>query len=185
MKSLLLLVIFVPITAIKVSADSEGAAIPVVTASAFGPCFFASTPKGKGSGAAYELQPDGSFRRLWKVTGWFTGPVYLSQNGRYLVRMGDWAIGSGPSTDDLAVAFYDRGKRLARYSTADLVKDPSKVVQSTSHYCWLANENLFSPDRHKEPAPALNDDSQRFALKTIDGIIYVFDITTGKIESRQ
>ena len=99
-----------------------------------------------------------------------------------MVRIGGWAVGDEPSPKDLAVAFYDRGKLLAKYSTADLIKDPSKVMVSTSHYRLLANENLNKPDRQKEPAPELRDDLNRFGLKTIDGIIYSFDITTGKID---
>ena len=165
-------------------ADSESPAGPVVYTSASGPCFFAVTPKDDGMGIAYKLEADGSFRKLWRIKGWYSSRAYLSIDGRYLVRLDLSPVGHEPSSEHPAVAFYDRGKLLARYSTADLVKDKSKVWATTSHYLWLANQNWFDPARDKkppEPEPELRDDDRRFALKTADGIIYQFDLTSGKI----
>jgi len=136
------------------------------------------------SGTAYHLQDNGSFRTLWRVKGWFAFQCFLADDGRYLVRMGDWAMGDEPSKKDLAVAFYDRDKLLNQFSTADLVKDKTKVLASVSHYFWLACDTArYDPDhdlKRAEPPPAL--DYEKFHLKTCDGIEYIFDITTGKIE---
>jgi hypothetical protein len=175
------------------SADSPAPPTPRVMVSASGRYFFSILPphwNDKGQitrqplGTAYELQDNGSFRTLWRVTGWYAFQCFLSDDGRYLVRMGDWAFGHEPSKEDLAVAFYDRGKLLREYSTAELVKDKTKVVTTVSHYFWLASEAArFGPGRdekHYEPPPTLDDD--KFLLKTCDGIEYRFDVTTGKIE---
>ena len=191
MRSTITAIFLLVCTAVR--ADSPAEPVPKVTVANSGRCIFKLLPphwndKGKITrkpfGIAYELQDSGSFRELWRVEGWYAFRTFLSSDGRYLVRMGDWAVGSEPSKEDLAVAFYDRGKLLAQFSTADLVKDKTKVVASVSHYMWLAHEvALFGPDRDKkvrQPVPELDYDNN-FHLKTCDGIEYTFDITTGKI----
>jgi len=186
------LAIILLISCLTALADSPAPPEPRLTVSASNRFAFSMLPphwNSKGDitrqpfGTAYELQDDGSFRSLWRVTGWYAFQCFLSDDGRYLVRMGGWAVGKQPSKQDLAVAFYDRGKLLKQFSTADLVKDKTKVVASTSHYLWLACETVqFGPDRDQkrtEPPPTLVDDT--FQLKTCDGIEYTFDIKTGKI----
>lgn len=76
-----------------------------------------------------------------------------------------------PEEADLAVAFYDQGRLLKQYSTADLVQDKTAVVRTGSHYFWKAR------------APVL-DPQNVFHLQTIDGIVYEFDATTGTIKKR-
>jgi hypothetical protein len=172
-----------------VLADSPAEPTPQITTSRSKTFFFTMAPpkyKDVGEtywklirepfGAAFELREDGTFRELWTVKGWYAFEVFLSDDGRYLVRMGDWPTGERPSKDHLAVAFYDRGKLLAQYSTADLVKDPTKVLRSVSHYVWLHG----GVTSQGEP-PHYSDANNTFHLKTIDGIEYTFDATTGKI----
>lgn len=173
-------------------ADSPADPRPQVTPSNSGSCFFSILPphyKDVGGpmlkvtrqpfGAAYELRDDGTLTKLWSVKGWYAFRVFLSDDGRYLVRMGDWPMGDKPSKDDLAVAFYDRGKLLKQYSTADLVKDHTKVRASVSHYRWLyipkpeETDEILSYDNYE----------QKFHLKTIDGIRYIFDARTGNIQT--
>ena len=115
----------------------------MVTVSESGRCIFKLLPPQwdadgkvtrKPFGIAYELGDSGIFRELWRVEGWYAFRTFLSNDGRYLVRMGDWSFGSEPSKEDMAVAFYDGGKLLAEFSTSDLVKDKTKVLATVSHY---------------------------------------------------
>jgi len=130
-------------------------------------------------GAAYRIDDDGNFTELWKTSGWYSFEVFLSADGKYLVRMGSFGVGKQPEKKDLGIAFYKNGKLLKAYSTADLVKDNRKVVQTASHYMWLARDNYEKPD----PDAKLTLEWENvFRLKTIDGIAYQFDATTGQIK---
>ena len=86
-----------------------------------------------GLGIAYRVRQDGTDEELWRTEGWYSFEVYLSFDGNYLVAMGPWSEGREPKKEDLAVAFYAKGKLLKQYSTTDLVRDKRKVVQSVSH----------------------------------------------------
>lgn len=171
-------------------ADSPAPPMPYVTASLWGHYSFHMIPKfadrhhgDLGYGIAYQLQPTGELKELWRTEGWYSFQVFLSHDGHHLVRMGPWNVGSWPEADDLAVAFYADGKLLKSYSTADLVKDHSKVRVSTSHYTWQAGRPGLGEAPAEEPYPFLDWDN-RFHLKTIDGIVYIFDLTTGAIASQ-
>lgn len=174
-----------------VIADSPAKPTLKITASGSGAFIFKLHPgvnNAKGAtirepfGIAYEVKENGDLQELWRVEGWYAFKTFLSNDGRYLVRMGDWAIGKAPSKHNLAVAFYDKGKLVAEYSTADLVKDKTKVFVSTSHYMWLAHEVAsIRPNRTimgQQPLPYL-DSENFFHLKTCDGISYKFDVRTG------
>ena len=158
-------------------AESEARPEPMITTSQHGGYYFTMLPARsrdqEAFGVAYQLQDDGTSKELWRVHGWFAFTVYLSNQGKYLVRMGNWARGSAVSDDDLAVAFYKNGVELHSYSTADLVKNSRKVERTIGHYMWLA---------YKQKHPMLSYDGI-FYLKTIDGIEYQFDVTTGLITS--
>ena len=180
------------VSTVAALADSPAMPTPRVTVSKGGQCIFKQIPAQRNSewavtnnafGIAYRLETDGTFRELWRIEeGWYAFSTFLSDDARYLVRMGNWAVGQEPSARNLAVAFYDKGKLLAEYSTADLVRHKTKVARSVSHYTWLAHEvEGFRNDATKpEPRPDL-DWANKFHLKTCDGISYVFDATTGKI----
>jgi len=138
-------------------------------------------------GVAYRADEDGKPQELYRVKGWYSFEVYLSDDGTYLVQMGPWSVGSEPEKEDLAVAFFKNGKMLKSYSTADLVKDPSKVAPTTSHYFWQAPSPL---DDSIDPAEAMAllprlDYDNHFNLSTIDGWTYVFDAKNGKIIQRK
>ncbi|WP_144391801.1 hypothetical protein [Pleionea sediminis] len=136
-------------------------------------------------GVAYKVQEDGTLKELYRTKGWYSSSVFVSRNGRYLVRMGPWSVGMEPAKEDLAIAFYEEGKLLEQYSTADLVKDKSKVVPTVSHYFWQAPSPM---DDEVTEAERLRlrlhlDYTNTFELHTIDGWTYTFDVTTGKIKS--
>ncbi len=161
-----------------VKADSPAIPSPKVTVSNNGITYFTMLPEKNnyenGIGVAYKLEETGESKELWRVNGWYAFQVYLSNNGTYLVRMGSWAQGMEPSNEDLAVSFYKKGIKLKGYSTADLIKNKSSVKRSISHYMWQASDNNY---------PNLNYNNE-FLLKTIEGVEYVFDITSGNIINR-
>ena len=169
-------------------ADNPAPPRPLTTMSANRQCIFTMLPpkwKDTGGskskiavqpfGAAYQLRENGELAKLWAVKGWYDFEVFLSNDGRFLVRIGDWPEGDKPSKDHLAVAFYDSGKFLKSYSTADLVKDPSKVFPSISHYRWMWRSD-------ETGTPELASESKTFSLTTTDGHEYEFDLETGSIK---
>ncbi len=178
-------------------ADSPAEPKPLVFASSGGgSAFFTMLPAEydadykqikEAFGIAYLLMADGTFKELYRTKGWYSFQVFVSEDGRYLVQMGPWNVGDAPTREDLAVAFFKNGKEIKRYSTAELVKDPSKVIVSTSHYMWRA------PDFRKEYKggealallPRMNDYHNEFVLSTIDGWTYYFDIQTGEIRKSE
>ena len=123
------------------------------------------------AGEAYPasgLYPEnGSVTPIWSVD-WHAPTVYLNGDGRYLIRMGPWA----QKRDDLAVAFYDRGKILRAYSIDDLVRNPDDLPRSTSHFRWQKQINL-------------DDENGSFRVATLGNEIYKFDITTGRLTSSE
>lgn len=158
-------------------ADSVQSPYPKTTTSEMGLAVFVMLPVfqgndvkwGDGKGIMYALKVDGSFEKKWDVSGWYAHGVIPSDDAEFLVRMGDWPEGDRPTKEDLAVAFYRRGKLVRSYSTLDLVKDVTKVRRSVSHYQWLAEGKRSY----------IHDTT--FVLTTIDGRCIVFDLTSGAI----
>jgi hypothetical protein len=171
-------------------ADMPRRSDPLVTVSASGRCFFTILPPHWNNhgevtrepfGVAYELRDDGSLNELWRVKGWYSFRCFLSDDGRYLVRLNDWPVGHKLSKEDAAIAFYDRGKLLRQFSTADLVKDETKVHPSASHYEWFFRPKELAEDFPGPEAPQYADPTNTFCLTTVDGITYTFDATKGEI----
>ena len=165
--------------------DSEAAPMPRATASPGGQAFVrydfdpaARGDRSKCKVSAWHMALGGENEALWQAEGWYDFQSWLTDDGRYLVRLGPWPRGEGPEQDDLAVAFMDRGRLLRSWSTRDLVKDDAKVPRSVSHYRFV----------HPDHPPGFTWARARtcFRLTTVDGIQYTFDVTTGKIlESEQ
>jgi len=161
------------------SADSESMPSAYVVASKGGRFYLKMTPSGKrsyarpyaGKGVVYQVRPKGRDKLLWSMRGWYAFQTFLSHDGNYVVRIGDWPRGRKPSSKHLAIAFYKRGKLLARYSTKQLIRDTSKVSASISHYFFKKSVRGFLPYSH------------RFEITMVDGVTYQFDARTGKIMS--
>ena len=85
-----------------------------------------------------------------------------------IVRLGPWQRGQRASKDHLAVAFYEGGRELARYSTLALAGRPDNVRPSVSHYRVIKRVKGFVEPSH-------------FRLALIDGRILTFDLATGKL----
>lgn len=109
------------------------------------------------------LYPDNdSLTPIWSVD-WYARTVLLSRDGRYMIRRGAWAS----TPDNLAVAFYDRGKLLQAYSVSDLVRNPGDLPHSVSHFKW-------------QKEGYLDDEKGILHLTTLGYEIYEFDIMTGQ-----
>jgi len=128
----------------------------------------------KPYGVLYQPQPDGTFKELWKVKGWYSHEVYLTYDAKYLVRMGPWQTGIGPTKHHLAVAFYAEGKLLKKFSVARLIKDDSKVSRSTSHYDWRLDGDGF---------PYLSPGGYLFRVRTVENRVFNFSVTDGNLIS--
>lgn len=135
---------------------------------------------------------------LWPVD-WYAFQVYVSSDGRHLVRMGNWPVGSpllpekkfdpseilrkvhhkeplGPSVNQealsqLAIAFYDKGTLIKKYSIGDLIQRPAELPTSVSHFQW-----------HKKIS--YDDKNGQIDLTTYDRQNFAFDLN-GNILSRK
>jgi hypothetical protein len=95
---------------------------------------------------------------------WYAHSVDLSNDGRYVVRHGPWAM----RLSDLAVAFYDNGVLLSEYKIYELVPMGLPWDHSVSHFWWL---------RDREYDPATNE----LSISTRGISYYTFDATTGSM----
>ncbi|RBP46118.1 hypothetical protein DES53_102504 [Roseimicrobium gellanilyticum] len=178
-------------------ADQPAPEFRHVTTAQGGRCFFKMIPEKwhyennrpvkekEAWGVAYELDENGEFVELWRTEGWYASEVFLSDDGRYLVRMGVWPTIS-EKFDDVAVAFYDRGKLLKSYEVRDLVKQPHRIEFSASHYEWRPEQQTVPNGISTElfPGSFLQSDylqGDYFHLVMIDKTAYRFDLATGNI----
>ncbi|MDB6073949.1 MAG: hypothetical protein JWO89_1589 [Verrucomicrobiaceae bacterium] len=181
---------------VAVAWAEEPAPLAFVTASPSGRFFFKMVPEtnGKGHGSAFEVLSDGSLKELWKAEGWYARQLFLSDDGRVLVRLDPSHRGRTVSKTDLAVAFHKDGVLIREYHTADLVKQPDKVRHGKDSYLWLAPlwvpasdsrkpDGTVRVDRDLEAEPLL-DAAGIFRLKTIDRIVYQFEADTGRLVKR-
>lgn len=170
----LLLATLILSIAAPVVADEEIAPYPYVVAAGGGRYYLKLVPqrgtRDVGNGAVYSVSRSGPDQVVYRTTGWFAFQTFLSYNGEQIVRIGNWPRGHRPSSAHLAIAFYTRGKLVKQYSTAELIKDPSKVQPTVSHYSFLRKLIGFE-----------HSYSTRFSLISVDGIRYTFDARTGKI----
>jgi hypothetical protein len=187
-----LLVSILFVISASLRADTPPGEYPYIKTGLGGGIYFRMIPRhnddvrrNDGYGIAYRVKKDGSDQELWRTEGWYSPEVFLANDERSLVAMGPWNWGDTPKKEDTAVSFYRDGKLLKRYSTADLVKDPSKVFKSVSHYQWLARSAGEKPAMWTDPEAQLHISGSMFYLKTCDGILYEFELTTGNINSQR
>ncbi len=159
----------------------------VVTGGDYGQVYFKMVPGSRRAGTvskgrAYRVSAGEQDELLWSVSGWYAHTTFISRDGRYLVRLGNWPVGSEPEADDLAVAFYDNGVLLESYSTRDLIKNDELVPTSEAHYFYLlagAETGFVSRSR------VYGAERSWFELVTVDGIRYTFDRRTGEVVSSE
>ena len=122
----------------------------------------------KAFGIAYKLNDNGELVEQWQTKGWYTFEVYISDDAKYLVRIGPHSHLQEPSKETLALIFYKKGKLLKKYSTADLA---DKKINDT----FIPNYRFWFYDK------VLSNDKTTFELVTIDNIKFIFDLETGEI----
>jgi len=176
MRKLVTTVFLLAIIAAPIRGDEVEPAHPYVVASQDGSHYFKMVPGVKnlfdwdtqGTGIAYEITETGKQKELWRVTGWYAFSTFISNDGKYLVRIGNRSSGE-PSDQQLAIAFYGNGKLIKRYSPLDVLKDPAQAPATVSHDRWLKEVTGF----YKA--------TELFSFVTVENIEYTFDVTTGKI----
>jgi hypothetical protein len=111
---------------------------------------------------------------LEETFDWYSTNTYLQHTawGPSVVRFGPWPRGRLAAAEDLAIAFYLRGKLLKSYSTLDIARTPKNVRQSVSHY------EVFSKITGYRWID-LND--YAFDVTTTDGRQLSFDVRTGEL----
>lgn len=145
----------------KVSQGGDYHFVMLAPASEFGRKEDASLRGSYGQSGLYRNED--SATPLWTID-WYAFEVFVSSDGRHLVRMGPWP--SDP--EELALAFYRDGEELKRYRISELVKNPEVLPHSISHFEWRGD--------------VLFDDSQsRLTVNTLAGETYVFDVTSGEV----
>ena len=102
---------------------------------------------------------------LWTVD-WYSFKVFLSQDGRYLVRQGPWAS----TENDEAASFFADGVLLKSYPVKDIVRSVADLPHSASHFQWAKDWNL-------------NSANNTFVIETLEDQRIVFDLTNGQVLS--
>lgn len=134
---------------------------------------------------------DGSRNPLWTVD--WLGFVILPADGIHLVRRGPW-----PRHEDgynvEALSFFANGKLLKRYSVRDLVDFPWLLPRSVDHYMWQQELPANSPfDKvtfrlldgsevdEEDQGVIIDNNAGTLKLATLNGEEYVFDLKSGGI----
>ena len=109
---------------------------------------------------------DGSRDPLWTVD-WYAYNVDVSSDGVHLVRH------VRPATDlyGEAIGFYANGELLQTYRIGDVVADEGRLYRSVSFLHWKLDGRLV-------------DLRGQYILRTVDGNMTIFDVTTGAIVSQ-
>ena len=111
--------------------------------------------------------------------------VLISDNGMHFVHLpipwhndnvpwnnaGSWSTGQEDNNEytTTALEFYSSGNLIKKYTVSDLVVDNSALEFSVTMVMWEKGNRSF------------DSESNELTIKTVDGISYTFDITTGAI----
>lgn len=112
---------------------------------------------------------------LWSVD-WYSFQVYVSSDGRHVIRIGDWPQGSPRdegASKQLAIAFYDKGVLKKEYLIRDLIQKPEELPGSVSHFMWLIRGGVV-----------YNDKEGTIDIATEDDQYFIFDLA-GNIVSKK
>lgn len=141
--------------------------------------YYVRVDAGKRVASMCRVGKDGKDEVLWRLEDWYAYECFVheGEKGPVLIELERRPSGEGPDKTHRVVAFYRDGKLLKAYSTAELVKDPSKVKRSSTLYRYL----------HPAAEPRLGyipfEDGMRlvFELTTCDGWIWCLDPDTGEV----
>jgi hypothetical protein len=160
-------------------ADEEAGNLPHVQSDTYGRCYAKSLPDETygeaGETRIYQVGRDADL--LLDQYDWFAQQIFLQCNmtrdgdaGASIVRLGPWPRGQAAADDQLAIAFYFKGKLLRSYSTLDIAGAPDNVAASVSHYQVIAEVPGYR---------WIDSNSYAFDIVTIDGRTLSFDPVTG------
>jgi hypothetical protein len=157
-------------------ADSPAVPVPMVISAPRQGYYLKIVPTGfagqRIEGTVYRVGA-GEDEAVYRISGWQAGAL-LSSDGTKIAWSGPWTLSGVPPREALAIAFFDKGKQVARYTVADLMQDLGCSEYSTKHYQWGSAAKW-----------ALNDWSGEVEIDTYDGLAVVFDITTGAMLERR
>ena len=106
---------------------------------------------------------------LWRVN-WYSSRVHIASDGIHLMRMGrpyTAVINAKPDMAQLALAFYENGIRIKKYTVKDLIVSPARLVKSKAGFEW-------------QKRIAFDDASATIAVELVTGQTKTFDIKSGK-----
>jgi len=180
-------------------ADQEASNVPHVVAGPYGRCYAKSVPRNiydpeggpRQQGRTEIYQVGAPEDVLVQRYDWFSQALFVRcRPGSELIviRVGPWHRGHNPRADHLAIAFYQAGRLIKRYSTLDIAGDEragagafseyKNVSASVSHYTVFASGPELTKITERV-GTALEEDWVIKAM-TIDGRVLVFDIATGE-----
>ena len=120
----------------------------------------------------YSVADDGVFKEAWSGDGIYARDLFLADDGIHIVCMESWP--TGPlGKDDVVVAVYAQGALVKAYRTVDLIKNPTMVQRSISHYRWLAERSF------------VHAYGTAVSFRTIDDQSYELDMLTGKLNREE
>jgi len=168
-----------------VFADEEAPSFPYVKSSKYGGFYVKSVPgeydvDNRTQGKTYVYAVRKKEDKLQYTFDWFAPEIYLLDNSGSMIRLGSWSRGHESNKDDLAIAFYICGAKVKEYSTLDIVNmaydDSMNIGLSVSHYTVF--EEIIG-------YRWLRNDRWAFDVKTHEGKILSFDISTGDLRTEQ
>ncbi len=180
-------------------ADQEASNVAHVVAGPYGRCYAKSIPK-------HIYDPEGEPRQqgrteiyrvedaqdvLMRQYDWFSQTLFVRcrpAGETVVVRVGPWHRGHNPHADHLAIAFYQGGRLIRRYSTLDIAGDEMAQEGAFSRYknvsASVSHYNVFEswPKSVKitENVGAIFKEDWVIEATTIDGRVLVFDMATGE-----
>jgi hypothetical protein len=97
--------------------------------------------------------------------------VIVADDGHHIARIGPWPLKD--DYEELAIDFFEDGKRIKSYSVRDLVGNKDWCLpKSWSHYRWI--QEILQPG---EPSHG----TDKLIVKTLLGQTFDFDMSRGEI----
>ncbi len=100
--------------------------------------------------------------------------IIVANDGHHIARIGPWPLKD--DYEELAIDFFEDGKKIKSYSVRDLVGNKDWCLPKTwSHYRWL--QQILQPGERSKSPPS----TDKLILKTLLGQTFDFDISSGEI----
>jgi hypothetical protein len=130
--------------------------------------FFAVMDPDKKWTTVYRTAPDGRATEVWGMRGWFR-VAHLADDGEHLVAGSDGMdlLPIDHEKDQVMITFFGRGERIKDIPLDRLIRDPSQLRRTASHYYW---GNYLGFDR-----------AGRYVVETVEGRRLRFDVKTGEV----